>query len=95
MKSASAPEMTGSLPEHFLQWFHRFENSIDGSDSWFETSGSGHTEYKECEGDPVLVWKQAGYSRVLDLLMVMSLCVNTPLILSSMRAAKLFSVILY
>lgn len=71
VKHPSAPEMTDALPQNFLEWFHRFENSIDGSDSWFETSGSGHTEYKECEGDPVLVWKKAGYSRVLDLLMVM------------------------
>ncbi|XP_034233207.1 spermine oxidase [Thrips palmi] len=66
----AAPEnLPKSLSDNFLEWFHRFENSIDGSDSWFETSGSGHTEYVECDGDPVLVWKHGGYKTVLDLLM--------------------------
>ncbi|KAK3916648.1 Spermine oxidase [Frankliniella fusca] len=68
-KQTSPPNLTNDLSTEFLEWFHHFENSIDGSDSWFETSGSGHTQYKECEGNPVLVWKQGGYSKVLDLLM--------------------------
>lgn len=66
---AAPRNLSKSLSDNFLEWFHRFENSIDGSDSWFETSGSGHTEYVECEGDPVLVWKQGGYRKVFDLLM--------------------------
>ncbi|XP_026276870.1 spermine oxidase [Frankliniella occidentalis] len=68
-KETSPKNLTSALTHEFLEWFHQFENSIDGSDSWFETSGSGHTQYVECEGDPVLVWKQGGYSKVLDLLM--------------------------
>lgn len=70
MGDAAPKNLLKSLSDNFLEWFHRFENSIDGSDSWFETSGSGHTEYVECEGNPVLVWKQGGYKKVLELLMV-------------------------
>lgn len=70
VKKETAPaRLTETLQTGFLDWFHRFENSIDGSDSWFQTSGSGHTQYIECDGDPVLVWKTGGYRRVLDLMM--------------------------
>ncbi|XP_069688815.1 uncharacterized protein [Periplaneta americana] len=57
------------LGRYFLDWFQKFENSIDGSDSWFETSGRGLTEYWDCEGNLLLSWKSGGYRRVLDLLM--------------------------
>ena len=33
-----------------LEYFHKFENSIEASDSWFETSAKGYLEYWECEG---------------------------------------------
>ncbi|KAJ4436713.1 hypothetical protein ANN_16845 [Periplaneta americana] len=64
------------LGRYFLDWFQKFENSIDGSDSWFETSGRGLTEYWDCEGNLLLSWKSGGYRRVLDLLMV---CINCTL----------------
>lgn len=59
-----------TLGRYFLDWFQKFENCIDGSDSWFETSGHGLTEYWECEGNLLLAWKSGGYQKVLDLLMV-------------------------
>jgi hypothetical protein len=59
-----------TLGRYFLDWFQKFENCIDGSDSWFETSGCGLTEYWECEGNLMLAWKSGGYRKVLDLLMV-------------------------
>jgi hypothetical protein len=59
-----------TLGRYFLDWFQKFENSIDGSDSWFETSGRGLTEYWECKGNLLLSWKSGGYRKVLDLLMV-------------------------
>jgi len=59
-----------SLGRYFLDWFHKFENCINGADSWFETSGVGVTEYWECEGNLLLSWKSGGYQQVLDLLMV-------------------------
>ena len=59
-----------ALGRYFLDWFHKFENSINGADSWFETSGVGLAEYWECEGNLLLSWKSGGYQKVLDLLMV-------------------------
>ncbi|XP_026283712.1 spermine oxidase-like [Frankliniella occidentalis] len=53
----------------FLDWFHRFENASDGSDSWFETSLLGNSEYRECEGDLTLSWKNVGFKRILDIMM--------------------------
>lgn len=58
-----------ALGRYFLDWFHKFENSINGADSWFETSGVGLTEYWECEGNLLLSWKSGGYQKFLDLLM--------------------------
>jgi len=59
-----------ALGRYFLDWFHKLENSLNGADSWFETSGVGITEYWECEGNMLLSWKSGGYRQVLDLLMV-------------------------
>jgi hypothetical protein len=59
-----------SLGQYFLDWFQKLENFIDGSDSWFETSGCGLTEYWDCEGNLLMSWKSGGYQKVLDLLMV-------------------------
>jgi hypothetical protein len=59
-----------TLGRYFIDWFEKFENNVDGSDSWFETSGCGLTEYWECEGNLLLSWKSGGYRKVLDLLMV-------------------------
>ncbi|KAG8237515.1 hypothetical protein J437_LFUL017565 [Ladona fulva] len=56
------------LASSLLEWYHKFENSIDASESWFETSGKGHLEYWECEGNPLLSWKNGGYSNVFNLL---------------------------
>ncbi|EAT38750.1 AAEL009396-PA [Aedes aegypti] len=53
----------------FLEFFHKFENSIEASDSWFDTSGPGYLHYWECDGDHLLNWKDRGYKTVLDLLM--------------------------
>jgi len=64
-----------TLGRYFLDWFHKLENSINGADSWFETSGVGLTEYWECEGNMLLSWKSGGYRQVLDLLMVRLYCV--------------------
>lgn len=52
----------------FLDFFHRYENSIEASDSWFETSARGYLEYWDCEGDRLLNWKDRGYTTVLTLL---------------------------
>lgn len=55
--------------ELFLDWIHKFDNSIQCSDTWFDVSAKGITEYWHCEGDPLLNWKTNGYKTLFDLLM--------------------------
>ena len=63
--------ISNELANQFLEVFHKWENSIDGSHSWYETSASGHLEYWECEGNIVTLWKEnVGYKTILDILMV-------------------------
>lgn len=64
-------DVSPELVEQFLDNFHKWENSIDGSDSWFETSAAGHLEYWECDGNILTVWKSGvGYKTILDILTV-------------------------
>lgn len=56
--------------QQFLEFFHKYENSIEASDTWFETSCKGYCEYWDCDGDRLLNWKDKGYRTVFDLLMV-------------------------
>ncbi|XP_035737162.1 uncharacterized protein LOC118448242 isoform X1 [Vespa mandarinia] len=55
--------------ELFLDWFHKFDNSIQCSDTWFDVSAKGITEYWQCEGDSLLNWKTHGYKTLFDLLL--------------------------
>lgn len=52
-----------------LEYYHKFENSIEASDTWFDTSGRGYLEYWECDGHPLLNWRDKGYASVLDYIM--------------------------
>lgn len=53
-----------------LEYFHKYENSIDASDNWFVTSGNGYLQYWECDGHPLLHWKDKGYKSVIDFITV-------------------------
>ncbi|KAL9704262.1 hypothetical protein quinque_007780 [Culex quinquefasciatus] len=53
----------------FLEFFHKFENSIESSDSWFDTSGPGYLHYWECDGNPLLNWRDKGYRTIFEILM--------------------------
>lgn len=53
-----------------LDWFHKFENSLNGSRNWFEVSAKGLCDYKYCEGDKTLNWKNKGYQTVFSVLKV-------------------------
>lgn len=55
-------------------WIHRMENTIEASDSWYDTSCRDLLEYHLCDGNHLLNWKDKGYVTVFDLLMV-SVCV--------------------
>ncbi|XP_014236465.1 spermine oxidase-like [Trichogramma pretiosum] len=54
--------------EKILDWMHKYENSIDCCDTWFELSATRLKEYWECDGDPLLNWKTLGYNKIFDLL---------------------------
>jgi len=54
----------------FLEWFEKFENSIDAADSWFETSGQGHLAYIDCPGELLNKWHSGGYFSALKMLIV-------------------------
>lgn len=59
-----------NVAQQFIDFFHKYENSIEASDSWFDTSCNGYTDYWECYGDHLLNWRDQGYVTVLNLLMV-------------------------
>lgn len=54
----------------YLDFFHKYENSIEASDTWYDTSATGYLHYWDCEGDRLLNWKDRGYKTILDILMV-------------------------
>lgn len=58
------------LAQQFIDFFHKYENSIECSDTWFETSCRGYLEYHDCAGDRLLNWKDKGSKSILDILMV-------------------------
>ncbi|XP_066589216.1 spermine oxidase-like isoform X2 [Prorops nasuta] len=55
--------------KQFLDWIEKFDNSLQCSDSWFDVSAKGLREYWECDGDPLLNWKDRGYKTVFEILM--------------------------
>lgn len=57
------------LAYEVLDYFHKFENSIEASDTWFDTSANGYTHYWECEGHPLLNWRDKGYKTLFDFIM--------------------------
>lgn len=70
IRSSDYKDIDIDTANQLLEYFHKFENSIESSDTWFETSGNGYLHYWECEGNPLLAWKNKGYRTVLDFLMV-------------------------
>nr|XP_045601691.1 spermine oxidase-like isoform X1 [Procambarus clarkii]XP_045601695.1 spermine oxidase-like isoform X1 [Procambarus clarkii] len=55
----------GALGDELLNWQGRFQNCIDGSDSWFDVPAEGGEHYKECPGNPVVNWKKNGYQNLI------------------------------
>ena len=70
IRSSEYKDIDADTANQLLEYFHKYENSIESSDTWFETSGNGYLHYWECEGNPLLTWKEKGYRTVLDFLMV-------------------------
>lgn len=69
LETPAYADVDHELAFQFLEFFHKFENSIESSDSWFDTSGPGYLHYWECDGDKLLNWKNKGYKTVLEILM--------------------------
>lgn len=62
---------TQDLPlKQFISWYQHFQNSYNGSDSWFEASAINIDTYKSCPGYPAISWKSTGFSTIIDLLQV-------------------------
>lgn len=70
LKTSEYSDIDSDTAHQVLEYFHKFENSIESSDSWFDTSASGYLDYWECEGHPLLNWKDKGYTTVFDFLTV-------------------------
>ncbi|XP_011688273.1 PREDICTED: polyamine oxidase-like [Wasmannia auropunctata] len=61
--------MNRSRADEYLSWAEKWQNSEDGSDTWFDVSAKRWTEYWDCEGDQLLGWKERGYRTIFDLLL--------------------------
>lgn len=55
-----------------FELYHGFQNVLDASDDWYQTSCASSSEYWECKGNQMLTWKDKGYKTVLDLLQVVN-----------------------
>lgn len=62
------PDLPVDVRNGFLEWLHQFHNSIDGSDSWYQTSVTTLKEYHECEGNSLIKWNKGGYKNVFKLI---------------------------
>uniref|UniRef100_A0A1L8E4N5 Putative amine oxidase n=1 Tax=Nyssomyia neivai TaxID=330878 RepID=A0A1L8E4N5_9DIPT len=60
-------DIDSTVADQFLDFFHKYENSIEASDTWYDTSASGYLEYWDCEGERLLNWRDKGYKTVLSL----------------------------
>lgn len=69
LKTSEFNDIEDNLAHELLDYFHKFENSIEASDTWFDTSASGYTHYKECDGHPLLNWRDKGYKTLFNYIM--------------------------
>ncbi|XP_017780334.1 PREDICTED: spermine oxidase-like [Nicrophorus vespilloides] len=57
------------IANQFVHWFHKMILCYDAPASWFDMSAAGLVQYEDCNGDPLLNWKDKGYRSFLDILM--------------------------
>lgn len=70
LETSEYQDLDKSTAFQYLDFFHRYENSIEASDTWYDTSATGFVHYWDCEGDRLLNWKDRGFKTILDILMV-------------------------
>lgn len=56
--------------EEILRCIELFDASITACETWHEVSALKLNDYWVCDGDHNLNWKTTGYSKILDILMV-------------------------
>lgn len=66
LRTKEFEDIDSEISHQLLEYFQKYENSIEASDTWFDTSGNGYLSYWECEGHPLLNWKDKGYATVID-----------------------------
>ncbi|XP_055838192.1 spermine oxidase-like [Episyrphus balteatus] len=57
------------IAKEFFEFYEKFENSYESSDSLSDVSGKGYLEYWNCEGDLQLNWKDKGFTKLIQLLL--------------------------
>lgn len=70
LKQPEYADVDPLLARQFIEFFHKLENSLEASESWYDTSANSIGQYWACEGDNLLNWKDRGYKTVFDLLQV-------------------------
>jgi len=59
------------LKSEFIEFCHQFVNSYVASDTWFSSSNDTWTDFKVCEGNATIAWKnEVGFRALFDILMV-------------------------
>lgn len=69
LQSSEYSNIDKDTAEEFLNFYHKYEVSMECCDSLFEVSGCGHLDYWNCEGDIGLNWKDKGFIMLLRTLM--------------------------
>lgn len=72
VKALREPEYSSidkKIAYEFLEVHQKFAASYEGALSIYDVSGKGNLDYFTCEGDPVLNWKDVGFSALLNVLM--------------------------
>lgn len=70
LKKPEYADVDSLLAKQFIEFFHKYENSMEGSESWYDTSAKSLPEYWLCDGDHLLNWKDRGYKTLFDILQV-------------------------
>ncbi|KAI5698135.1 hypothetical protein M8J75_002158 [Diaphorina citri] len=55
--------------DQFMEFFGKAQNTLDGSDSWFEVSAQGYGTFVQKEGCEYISWKKGGFGNLFKLLM--------------------------
>ncbi|XP_076302845.1 spermine oxidase-like [Lasioglossum baleicum] len=63
------PELNDTLQEQFLWLFQVTQTGFDPADNWHDISIQEFANYKLCDGDQGVNWKERGYGTIFDILM--------------------------